>query len=151
MSESRQKIRAELGTLSRLAAPMILAQVTQMGMGVADTIMAGQVSAVDLAGVALGGNFYWPFILLLSGIIMSLTPSVSQLHGAGREREAVDPVDPGLGDQRPVGHALDFLARAGDVSGDQGISIRHHQVNDPFDVQHVFEKGNLGNRAWNAV
>ncbi len=67
---------------------MILAQVTQMGMGVADTIMAGQVGAVDLAGIALGGNFYWPFILLLSGVIMSLTPSVSQLHGAGREAEA---------------------------------------------------------------
>jgi MATE family multidrug resistance protein len=82
------QIREELNTLLRLALPMILAQVTQMGMGVADTIMAGQVSAVDLAGVALGGNFYWPFILLLSGTIMSLTPSVSQLHGAGRESEA---------------------------------------------------------------
>jgi MATE family multidrug resistance protein len=67
---------------------MILAQVTQMGMGVADTIMAGQVSAVDLAGVALGGNLYWPFILLLAGLIMSVTPSVSQLHGGGREAQA---------------------------------------------------------------
>jgi len=82
------EVRTELVTLLRLAAPMILAQVTQMGMGVADTIMAGQVSAVDLAGVALGGNFYWPFTLLLSGVIMSLTPSVSQLHGGGRETEA---------------------------------------------------------------
>ncbi len=82
------KLAEELGTLGRLAAPMILAQVTQMGMGVADTIMAGQVSAVDLAGVALGGNLYWPFILFLAGIIMSLTPSISQLHGSGREGEA---------------------------------------------------------------
>lgn len=73
--------------LGRLAAPMILAQVTQMGMGVADTIMAGQVSAVDLAGVALGGNFYWP-LLLLSGTLMSLTPTISQLHGRGRQTEA---------------------------------------------------------------
>jgi MATE family multidrug resistance protein len=62
--------------------------MSQMGMGVADTMMAGRVSAADLAGVALGGNFYFPAVLLLSGIIMSLTPSVSQLHGAGREREA---------------------------------------------------------------
>lgn len=81
-------ITRELSVLGRLAAPMILAQVTQMGMGVADTIMAGQVSAVDLAGVALGGNLYWPFILLLSGLIMSLTPSVSQLHGAGQQAQA---------------------------------------------------------------
>jgi MATE family multidrug resistance protein len=82
------EIRNELGTLGRLAAPMILAQITQMGMGVADTIMAGRVGAVDLAGVALGGNFYWPFVLLLSGVLMSLSPSVSQLHGAGRAAEA---------------------------------------------------------------
>ena len=88
MAAGGRQIREELNSLLRLALPMILAQVTQMGMGVADTIMAGQVSAVDLAGVALGGNFYWPFILLLSGTIMSLTPSVSQLHGAGRESEA---------------------------------------------------------------
>jgi MATE family multidrug resistance protein len=80
--------RKELRTLLRLAAPLILAQVTQMGMGVADTIMAGQVGAVDLAGIALGGNFFWPTMMLLSGVIMALTPTVSQLHGAGKEAEA---------------------------------------------------------------
>ena len=81
-------VRRELGHLSRLALPMMLTQVSQMGMGVMDTIMAGRVSAVDLAGVALGGNLFWPVALLLAGVVMSLTPSVSQLHGAGREREA---------------------------------------------------------------
>ena len=81
-------IRRELGHLSRLALPMMLTQVSQMGMGVMDTIMAGRVSAVDLAGVALGGNLFWPATLLLTGVVMSLTPSVSQLHGAGRVREA---------------------------------------------------------------
>ena len=88
VNQKGRQVVAELSTLGRLAAPMILAQVTQMGMGVADTIMAGQVSAVDLAGVALGGNLFWPFILFLAGIIMSLTPAVSQLHGAGREAQA---------------------------------------------------------------
>ena len=81
-------IRRELGQLSQLAAPMILAQLSQMGMGVMDTIMAGRVSAVDLAGVALGTNLFWPAILFVMGVILSLTPSVSQLHGAGRERES---------------------------------------------------------------
>ncbi len=55
-----------------------------MGMSVADTMMAGRVSAMDLAGVALGGNLYWPTMLFLSGVIMSVTPSVSQLDGAGQ-------------------------------------------------------------------
>ena len=81
-------IRRELRQLSRLALPMILAQVSQMGMGVMDSIMAGRVSAVDLAGVALGSNLFWPAILFMVGVVMSLTPSVSQLHGAGRQRES---------------------------------------------------------------
>ena len=71
-----------------LALPMMLTQLSQMGMGIADNMMAGRVSATDLAGVALGGNFFWPALLLLSGTIMSLTPTVSQLHGGGREKEA---------------------------------------------------------------
>ena len=36
------------------------------------------------AGIALGGNLYWPLMLLMSGIVMAVTPWVSQLHGAGR-------------------------------------------------------------------
>jgi MATE family multidrug resistance protein len=76
--------RKELKTLTALAAPIIATQLSQMGMSVADTMMAGRVSAMDLAGVALGGNLYWPSMLFLSGVIMSVTPSVSQLDGAGQ-------------------------------------------------------------------
>ncbi len=81
-------ILKELSQLGRLALPMILAQLSQMGMGVADTVMAGRVSAVDLAGVALGGNLFWPVLFFASGVIMSITPSVSQLHGGGRTNQA---------------------------------------------------------------
>tara|TARA_Y100001933_G_scaffold153338_2_gene151747 strand:+ start:3009 stop:4418 length:1410 start_codon:yes stop_codon:yes gene_type:complete len=81
-------IRAELGQLLRLAMPIVLTQLSQMGMGVADTIMAGRYGAVDLAGVALGGNVFWPTIMLLGGVIMALVPAVSQLNGAGRPAES---------------------------------------------------------------
>jgi len=81
-------IRAELGHLLRLALPIILTQLSQMGMGVADTVMAGRYSSADLAGVALGGNLYWPSMLLLSGVMMALIPSVSQLHGSGNQSRA---------------------------------------------------------------
>ena len=79
--------RVEFVSLTRLALPMIVTQLSQMGMGVADAIMAGRVSAADLAGVALGGNLFWPLMLFMSGVIMALTPAVSQLHGAKREDE----------------------------------------------------------------
>ena len=82
----------ELRELSHLALPIVLTQLAQMSMSVADTVMAGQVSAVELAGVALGTTLYWPLMLLVSGILMALTPTVSQLNGAGRRQDAGEPV-----------------------------------------------------------
>jgi len=67
-----------------------------MSMGVLDTIMAGRVSAEDLAGVALGGNVLWPSLLLLNGTLMALTPTISQLHGAGRTAETGEAARQGL-------------------------------------------------------
>ncbi|MEQ8859537.1 MAG: MATE family efflux transporter [Pseudomonadales bacterium] len=81
-------VRAELGHLLRLAMPIVLTQLSQMGMGVADTIMAGRYGAADLAGVALGGNVFWPTVMLLAGVIMAVVPAVSQLHGGGRHAES---------------------------------------------------------------
>lgn len=70
-----------------LGSPIVLALFFQMSMGVLDTIMAGRVSAADLAGVALGGNVLWPVLLLLNGTLMALTPTVAQQFGAGHLRE----------------------------------------------------------------
>lgn len=83
-----QSVLTEFRRLGVLATPIIIAQLSQMGMGVADAVMAGRVSATDLAGVTLGGNFFWPTMLLMSGVIMAVTPSVSQLNGAGRIGDA---------------------------------------------------------------
>ena len=85
---NRWPLLAEIRSLGVLGVPIIITQLAQMGMGVADAIMAGRVSATDLAGIALGGNLYWPLMLLMSGIVMAVTPSVSQLHGAGRIADA---------------------------------------------------------------
>lgn len=78
----------ELKTLGALAVPIVLTQLSQMGMGVADAVMAGNVSALDLAAVTLGGGLYWPIMLLMQGVVMAVAPTVSQLHGAGRTGEA---------------------------------------------------------------
>ena len=78
----------EFRTLGWLALPIIVTQLSQMAMSTMDVIMAGRLGATDLAGVTLGTNLYFPTMLLLSGTIMSVTPAVSQLHGAGRLAEA---------------------------------------------------------------
>lgn len=79
--------KGELSQLLRLAFPLMGAQLAQMGMGVLDTVMAGRLSAVDLAGVALGGTVLWPTMLLMMGLIQAVTPTVSQLNGAVRHAE----------------------------------------------------------------
>ena len=84
----RPVVTTELKKLTGLALPLVVTQLAQMGLGVLDTIMAGRVSAVELAGVALGGVIFWPVLMLIAGIVMAITPTVSQLHGGGRVREA---------------------------------------------------------------
>ena len=78
----------ELKALGTLGVPIILTQLSQMGIGVIDSIMAGRVSPVDLAGVALGAHLYIPAVVFLAGIAIAVTPMVSQMHGAGQEAGA---------------------------------------------------------------
>jgi MATE family multidrug resistance protein len=88
MMTAQGPVATEFKVLASLAVPIIVTQLSQMGMHVADAIMAGRLSPVDLSGVALGVSFFVPAMLLLSGIIMAVTPLVSQLHGGGRDEEA---------------------------------------------------------------
>jgi len=76
--------RTELRALGALALPLMGAQVLQMGMGALDAIMSGRRSPEDLAGIILGGNVFWPALILLTGVVLSATPVIAQLHGAGR-------------------------------------------------------------------
>lgn len=85
-----QRYWSEAKQLVRLASPILVAQVAQVAMSFVDTVMAGQVSAVDLAAVSVASSFWLPIILLTQGIIMALTPIVSQLNGA-RKRDEVRP------------------------------------------------------------
>ena len=84
----RAVVATELKKLTGLALPLVITQLAQMGLGVLDTIMAGRVSSVELAGVALGGVVFWPVLMLIAGVVMAVTPTVSQLHGGGRVRQA---------------------------------------------------------------
>lgn len=87
---SVQRYLSEARQLVRLASPILVAQVAQIAMNFVDTVMAGQVSAVDLAAVSVASSFWLPIILLVQGIIMALTPIVSQLNGA-RKRDEIRP------------------------------------------------------------
>lgn len=80
--------RDEFRELLRLALPVVAVQVGMMLMGVVDTIMVGQVSPEDLAGVALGNIYFFASCIFGMGLLFSLDPVVSQAMGAG-DREAM--------------------------------------------------------------
>jgi MATE family multidrug resistance protein len=85
--------RIELKKLFALSLPLILAQLAQSSMGFVDTVMAGRVSARDLAAVAVGSSVWFPLFLLLLGVLSALTPTISQAHGA-RNHNAIRQVTP---------------------------------------------------------
>ncbi|CAM3675574.1 MATE family efflux transporter [Parendozoicomonas haliclonae] len=74
---------AECRALLVLSMPIIASQLATAAMNFVDTTMAGQVSAQDLAAIAVGGSLWMPVSLLLRGILMALTPMIAHHRGAG--------------------------------------------------------------------
>ncbi|MFL5619337.1 MAG: MATE family efflux transporter [Gemmatimonadaceae bacterium] len=74
--------REELAAMTRLAMPIVLAQIGLMSMGVVDTLMVGRVSAAALAAVALGNLYFYTVSTAAAGTLMVLDPIVSQAAGA---------------------------------------------------------------------
>lgn len=73
--------------LLRLAAPLFVAQIAVTANGLIDTVMAGQLSAEDVAAVGLGASIYVSVHVGLMGILLALAPVLSRLHGAGQGQE----------------------------------------------------------------
>lgn len=73
--------------LVKLGWPVLIAQLAVMINGVIDTIMAGRLSATDLAAVGIGASIYISVFVTLMGVLIALTPVVAQLYGAGRRAE----------------------------------------------------------------
>lgn len=72
---------SEIKLLLVLSLPLVAGQLAQTGMGVVDTMMAGGVSKIDLAGVALGSAVWLPTFLFMSGVLLALTPRIAQAVG----------------------------------------------------------------------
>lgn len=78
--------RAEMRANLRLAGPLVLAQLSFMGFGVIDTLMAGHISPTALAAIGVGHNVWLiPFMGFL-GLFTAISPIVAQRVGAGQPR-----------------------------------------------------------------
>jgi MATE family multidrug resistance protein len=82
------RLRSELRETLRLAAPLVLGQLSAIGMNVVDTLLAGHYDAQTLAAVAIGANVWMLALVAAIGVMLAMPPSVAHRHGAG-EREAI--------------------------------------------------------------
>lgn len=73
-----------MGALFIILFPILVTQVAMYAMSFFDTVMSGNVSPEDLAGVAIGSSLWMPVFTGLTGILMAVTPTVAQLVGAGK-------------------------------------------------------------------
>ncbi len=69
------------------AVPMLVAQLAAMGMMITDTVVLGHYGTEDLAAIAVGGGIYVAVLFALTGVLQAVSPTVSQLKGAGRDGE----------------------------------------------------------------
>lgn len=67
--------------LSRLAWPVLVAQLATIGMMAIDTIVVGRAGTGDLAALAVGASIYVSLALALSGVVQAILPTVAHRLG----------------------------------------------------------------------
>lgn len=86
----------EFVQLLQVAWPLILAQLAQNSLSFIDTMMVGRLGEQSLAGIAIGGTVFFFVVFILSGMILAVSPMVSQAVGAGKPDEASRAAQQGL-------------------------------------------------------
>lgn len=77
-------IRAEFAPMLRLAAPVVLAELGWMFMGVVDTLMVGRIGPEAIGAVGIGSSLFMALAIFGLGILLGLDTLVSQAYGARR-------------------------------------------------------------------
>ena len=68
-----------------LAAPLVLGQLSAIGMNLVDGLLAGHFNTQTMAAVAIGTSVWTLAIVAAIGVMLALPPSVAQLAGAGAQ------------------------------------------------------------------
>ncbi|GLU32342.1 MATE family efflux transporter [Trinickia caryophylli] len=79
------KLSTHAAETARLAAPLAIAQLSQMAMGVTDTILLGALGAGAIAAGGLGSNIFFFAVTLLQGVLSSVSVTVANARGSKAE------------------------------------------------------------------
>lgn len=85
--EKTETFKQKSSLFVKLVIPVLITQLGLYAMNFLDTVMSGHAGPKELAGVAIGSSIWVPVFTGLSGILMALTPIVSQYIGAGKKEK----------------------------------------------------------------
>lgn len=84
----RPEFWREAGGLLRLAGPLVISHLATIGMTTVDTLMVAPLGAIPLASMAAAVAIHVFLIMVGTGIVLGMTPLVSQAEGASDRQEA---------------------------------------------------------------
>src|SRR5205085_6821782 len=74
-------LRREFHPMLRLAAPLALAELGWMAMGIVDTIMAGPLGPAAVGAGILGNMVFYPLAMSITGLLLGMDTLVAQAFG----------------------------------------------------------------------
>jgi MATE family multidrug resistance protein len=77
-------LKNHINTTFHLAYPVMLSQLGQVSVGVADSMMVGRLGALPLAASSLGNSIFFVVMMFGIGISMGITPLVSKADGKSK-------------------------------------------------------------------
>jgi MATE family multidrug resistance protein len=75
-------LRRELRPMIALAAPVVMAELGWVAMGLVDTLMVGRLGADAIGAVGLGSMLFIAIAVFAMGMLLGLDPLVAQAYGA---------------------------------------------------------------------
>ena len=73
-----------------LALPIMAGHVSQMLLGLADTVMIGRVGTTELAAAAFANVIFNTFFVAAIGLFIAVSVNTAHEHGAKRDQEAAE-------------------------------------------------------------
>lgn len=89
-------IKDKYKLILKMIVPILVTQVAMYLISFFDILMSSRYGTADLAGVSIGSSIWMPIYIGLSGILLAITPIVSQLVGAKKELDAKKAVQQGI-------------------------------------------------------
>ena len=109
-----------------LALPIVVGQVSQMLMGVVDSVMIGHVGTVPLAASAFAGGVFGVFFLVGIGLLLPVAVLASREHGKGNDAAGAVWLKHGV--------VLALVASVLEMLAMVGLSAWFHHLGQPPEV-----------------